>query len=174
MSRAPLREVLVDDQERIQWDQFAIEIALGLVSPFMLPVTLANAYHDFYYYGPIYQGDNPPPRRFDSERTRLHGFSWAAAAFGSWGYHAWIHPGKYLGLRTSGDVVKLTLHAISKPHILIPVAYAAPTVIGYQVVSSQADTLSATPGREHESRGLWQTLSAALTGGFGAGSHGLF
>lgn len=60
------------------------------------------------------------------------------------------------------------------PMVSAPLLLGAPTVVGYSIVSQQASKLESTPGREHEAAGLWQTLSAALTGGFSAGKHGMF
>ena len=119
MSRPSLRDI----DEWISWDQFLIELGLGLISPFMLPVTAFNAYHDWYYYhSGIYQEGDPPSRKFDADRARLHGASWTTGALGSYAYHSWMHPGKYPGLRTSSDVLKLVGHW----------AWESPTVVGLQ------------------------------------------
>ena len=135
MSRPSLRDI----DEWISWDQFLIELGLGLISPFMLPVTAFNAYHDWYYYhSGIYQEGDPPSRKFDADRARLHGASWTTGALGSYAYHSWMHPGKYPGLRTSSDVLKLVGHWAWESPTVGRVAMSAGRVTAPALVATAA------------------------------------
>lgn len=62
----------------------------------------------------------------------------------------------------------------SVPTVTVPLLLATPTVVGYAGVSYAASELESIPGREHEAPGIWQMLSAALTGTVGVGKHGMF
>lgn len=93
-------------------------------------------------------------------------------AFLAFGVRAWF-VGAYQATNTLGFYrLAHTMSNIGRLSSASPVvAMATPMVAGYGVVSSSAETLATTPGREHEEPGLWQTLAHALTGtGPGAGS----
>ncbi len=100
-----------------------------------------------------------------AEKLFYHNVDMTIAA-GLFGIHAYLH-GAYAATNTWHFYkVMQTMQRIGYVARATPVVslLVGPMALGYAGVSSSAETLATTPGREHEERGLWQIMSQALTG----------